>query len=62
MKDNRYFDSRTLLRLIVMLASDQKADIIIDLLSLFHIDILNVTFDIRIGAITGRGRLLEYGL
>lgn len=45
-----------------MLASDQKADIIIDLLSLFHIDILNVTFDIRIGAITGRGRLLEYGL
>lgn len=59
MKDNRYFDSRTLLRLIVIII---EADIIIDLLSLFHIDILNVIFDILIGAIIGRGRLLEYGL
>jgi len=59
MKDNRYFDSRTLLRLIVIII---EADIIIDLLSLFYIDILNVIFDILIGAIIGRGRLLEYGL
>lgn len=59
MKDNRYFDSRTLLRLIVIII---EADIIIDLLSLFHIDILNVIFEIFRGSIIGRGRLLEYGL
>lgn len=45
-----------------MLPLDDKADFIIDLLSLFHIDILNVIFDTRIGAIIGRGRLLEYAL